>query len=651
MEFNSVKWRNFLSYGNAWTELELNSNKSINIIGTNGHGKSVLLDVMHFILTGKPFRKVNVGQLINTTNKKKCVVELNLKHNNKYVKIIRGLSPKIFKIFIDKNPITKDTKSIDEDSKALDQQKWLETFLSINSKTLKYTLFISSTNYSPFLQMSAGDKRLFIEDILNIEIFSKILKSLKIDFNIVKENISNNEQIISKLESNIKIIDEMNEKQLLKDKETNDGQIEEEQKRIKRIKDDIEDTNLDIANTRSNIEKLKKEREEISKQITTIEKEVPENREKELELKKKKIELQDLYDEQIKKYNDSKNKGDKASWDNDKKLKENKTKKRFYDNHDVCPTCEHELSEEFKKEITKETKENIVRLEVIQEKQENSFKKLAEFKQKIDKLTEAIEKISNKHIDILDKLTKITNNINIQQEKSRSKSELIESKTDSITRSIESMEKLQENIKEIKEKIVELKKPKKKEKTELKDTVKFLEDLKINKSKTKDLQTEKQIYEFAFKLLADNGIKKYIIKRYVPLLNKYVNQYLDLFQAHYRLMFDENLDETIAVKGYESLSYNSLSAGERARCDLSLLFAFLSISKTKEHVMSNIIILDEVADANLDKDGIDGLIEIIEQLKMRGYTIFIISHREELMNVFDVTYRAYKKKFSKLEKV
>lgn len=651
MEFQKVRWQNFLSYGNKVTELDLNTNQSVSISGVNGHGKSVLLDVMHFVLIGKPFRKINVGQLVNTTNKKKCLTELYLKHNGKYVLIRRGLSPKIFEIFIDSVPITKNTKPIDADSKSLDQQKWLETFLNINSKTLKYTLFISSTNYTPFLQMTAADKRLFIEDILNIEIFSKILRALKIDFNVVKETLSECEKTFEKIESNIKLIEEMNEKQIKKSTETNETLIKEEQDRIEQCKQRIENMKSGVNTLSNEIEELRKSIICNDAELSNLEREVSEIQEEKKILESKKQELNKLYTEQLNKYNDNKSKGDKAIWKTTNDIKIESKEKQFFEENDSCPTCRHELTEEYKNQIIKEIDENIIKLKTLQEKQNIAYDKLKEFKQKIDTLNDKIQETSKQCLDVLNKTSNISHKMDIIRTEKRSNSKLIDEKENTIKKYNESRDSILLDIDKITKKIEELKKPKEKKELELKDTSELKTELQTAKNKIIEINNEKMTYEFAFQLLSDDGIKKYIIKKYIPLLNKYVNKFLDVFQAHYRLMFNEMLDETIAIKNYESLSYNSLSAGERARCDLSLLFAFLSISKSKEHVSSNIIILDEVADSNLDKDGIDGLIEIIAQLKSKGYTIFIISHRGELMNVFDITYQAVKNQFSYLEKV
>ena len=206
MKFLKLSFKNFLSYGNKETSINLNSKQTTNICGTNGSGKSTFLDALHFVLTGKPYRKIKKSQIINSTNKKDCYTKLELEHKNKIILIERGIKPDCFKISID-------GKAIDEDSKSIDQQAWLNQFLGINPKTLKHTFIISSSEYKPFLQMTLEEKRLFLEDILNIDMISNILKNLKKQFSIIKEDKKDIEQIIDKLKSNIKIIEDMLAKQ------------------------------------------------------------------------------------------------------------------------------------------------------------------------------------------------------------------------------------------------------------------------------------------------------------------------------------------------------------------------------------------------------------------------------------------------------
>lgn len=606
MKYKKLTWKNILSYGNKLTSLNLDSNNTVGITGINGHGKSTLLDIFHFVLTGKPYRKVNKSQLVNTTNKKNCLVILEIEHKNKKIVIERGIKPDIFKINVD-------GIELDQDSKSLDQQKWMSQFLNINPKTLRNTHFISSTNYSPFLQMTALEKRTFIEDILNIEIFSNIQRNLKAKHSIITESIRDCQTKINQYESNLQIIKEMLSKQ---DEDSSD--------KIKNIE-------VEIATIKVEIRDLETEENGLNVQIQELTDIVQDLSLERNDLSTKRNNQQNKYDEHIEKLREIKLTGCNHLLLNTDELDGKKGTLSFYTDNNICPTCTQLIDPTFKENIVSGLNDRISELNTKNDEYQSKLAKLEVKKKKLDGVFDKIAKVS-------DKITKMGNDISnkqseqhVLQEKKSGNTRMVNSKLNTITN--------REND------IKELKKPKKGVEDNSEKINGQLEEQNRLLNRYNDTS---DAYDLAFKLLSDKGIKQYIIKNYIPLLNRYVNQFLEIFQAHYRIQFDENMKETIAVKGYEKLSYNSLSAGERARVDLSLLFAFLNVSKSREYVTSNILILDEVADANLDSDGLEGLIEILEKLKQMGYTTFTISHRKELSGRFDESYVALKKKFSQL---
>ena len=164
--FEKIRWKNFLSTGNTFTEVELNKNTTTLIVGTNGAGKSTILDALCFSLFNKSFRKINKNQLINTTNEKGCVVEVEFSVGRNKYKIIRGMKPNIFEII-------KDDESLDQSSNSIDQQKYLEqTILKLNYKSFTQIVILGSSNFVPFMQLNPQSRREVIEDLLDIRIFS-----------------------------------------------------------------------------------------------------------------------------------------------------------------------------------------------------------------------------------------------------------------------------------------------------------------------------------------------------------------------------------------------------------------------------------------------------------------------------------------------
>ena len=177
MKFESITFQNIFSYGKKPSTFNFEDGKSVNIIGKNGDGKSALIDIVLFALTGKPFRQVKMGSIPNNINKKNCLVDLRLTHNAKRIIIKRGLNPKIFEMQID-------GKIVDEMSSVTDQQSMLENLLSFNSKTIKHILIMSSMGFTPFLKMSAADKRMFIDELFQLNEYTSLQTFIKQKFSI-----------------------------------------------------------------------------------------------------------------------------------------------------------------------------------------------------------------------------------------------------------------------------------------------------------------------------------------------------------------------------------------------------------------------------------------------------------------------------------
>ena len=181
--FEKIRWKNFLSTGNQFTEFSLNENSTNLIIGTNGAGKSTVLDALTFSLFGKPFRKINKPQLINSVNEKDCKVEVEFTIGDTNWKVVRGIKPAMFEIY-------RNGSVMDQFAAALDQQKWLEqSVLKMNYKSFTQIVILGSSTFVPFMQLPANSRREVIEDLLDIKIFSSMNSILKDKIRIVKEDI------------------------------------------------------------------------------------------------------------------------------------------------------------------------------------------------------------------------------------------------------------------------------------------------------------------------------------------------------------------------------------------------------------------------------------------------------------------------------
>jgi len=181
--FEKIRWKNFLSTGNQFTEVQLDKESTTLIIGSNGAGKSTILDALCFSLYGKAFRKINKPQLVNTTNEKSCLVEIEFSVNSTPWKVVRGIKPAVFEIYRDDQPL-------DQNASAVDQQKWLEqNVLKMNYKSFTQIVILGSSSFVPFMQLPVASRREVVEDLLDIRIFSSMNTLIKEKIRSLREEI------------------------------------------------------------------------------------------------------------------------------------------------------------------------------------------------------------------------------------------------------------------------------------------------------------------------------------------------------------------------------------------------------------------------------------------------------------------------------
>ena len=189
--FKSVQWKNFLSTGNLPNKILLDKSPTTLIIGKNGEGKSTILDALCFALFGKPFRNINKGQLVNSINGKNCIVEIEFSINGKEYRVLRGIKPNVFEIYVNDD-------LMNQDAAARDYQKILEQqILKLNYKTFTQVVILGSASFVPFMQLSTAMRREVIEDILDIRIFSVMNQLLKEKSNDTKAEITRIEEEIT----------------------------------------------------------------------------------------------------------------------------------------------------------------------------------------------------------------------------------------------------------------------------------------------------------------------------------------------------------------------------------------------------------------------------------------------------------------------
>ena len=250
--FEKIRWKNFLSTGNQFTEVALNKESTTLIIGNNGAGKSTILDALTFVLFGKSFRKINKPQLINSTNEKDCLVEIEFTIGSTNWMIRRGIKPNVFEIY-------RNDSLLDQNASAVDQQKYLEqSIIKMNYKSFTQIVILGSSNFVPFMQLNASSRREVIEDLLDIKIFSSMNGIIKEKIRSLKEEIRTfelkKESIKDKVDMQTNFIEELENlgKKNIKDKEDKImGLLNEEKDLI----NSSEDMNQELVGLQGTLEK------------------------------------------------------------------------------------------------------------------------------------------------------------------------------------------------------------------------------------------------------------------------------------------------------------------------------------------------------------------------------------------------------------
>ena len=331
-----VRWRNFLSTGNQFLEVNLDKEPMTLIVGKNGAGKSTLIDAITFSLFGKPFKKINKGQLMNTVNEKDLVTEIEFSIGKTEWKVRRGIKPALFEIYNNGNIINQDAKSTD-------YQKYLEDkILKLNFKSFTQIVVLGSASFVPFMQLSANDRRVIIEDILDIGIFSVMKNLLKDRSAMLREELSETEYEIKLLQEKIKL---------------HEKHIEE----LKSKSDTKRKSDIDkIEETQKEITKLNEEIDEHQDLVVSLMKSIAD----EPKTYKKNTEL-DKYKSQI-----------------NKNLKKLNKDKKFFEEKENCPTCEQDIDETFKKNKLNDVSDDIEEmnegLDKIEKEIENVCNRLGE---------------------------------------------------------------------------------------------------------------------------------------------------------------------------------------------------------------------------------------------------------------------------------
>ena len=560
--FEKIRWKNFLSTGNVFSEIDLTEGRTNLIVGSNGAGKSTILDALTFSLFARPFRKISKSMLVNSINEKDCVAEIEFRIGKIEYKVVRGMKPSKFEIYC--NGVLWD-----KESSVNEQQKNFEnSVLKMNYKSFTQIVVLGSSTFVPFMKLSVPQRREIIEDILDIQVFSTMNLLLK---DRVKEN-------------NVEIRDVDYQIDLLKDK------IELQKQHMltleKRTEEDIKKKQKQIEEYQTTETHGTEEVLILTQQIERLNKEMKEYSKSSEKLKKLNTFLIKLTH----------------------KLNTCEKDRKFFEDHDVCPTCSQELEKEFVATMTDDLDDKIKDISIGK-----------------DELLEAIEQ-EDKRLEKFTELSTEVNNINT-----------------TISQTNFQLMTIRKQITDIENEIKELEGTSPDKKAEYNKLETFIKDKKNFSRQYADLKKDGDVLTTAGQLLKDNGIKTRIIKTYLPTMNKLINDFLQRMEFYVNFTLDENFEEIIKSRYRDIFSYDSFSEGEKARIDIALLLTWRSIAKLKNSVDTNLLILDEIFDGSLDQTGTSDLGYILRNFD-ENTKVYVISHKQNLDDKFDRTITVEKSK-------
>lgn len=570
IEFKKVRFKNFGSFGNNFSEIDLDTKKLSLVTGINGHGKSfAFLDSLCFGLFGKPFRPINIPQLTNAVNNKNCLVEIEFNKGKTHYLVRRGLSPKLFEIF-------KNGEMIDQNAKSKDYQEMLEqTILGFSYAAFKQVVILGKSSFIPFMQLTPAERRKIIEGLLDLDIIASMGSVVKCKLSELKSEIQTTNGMLTIAKERLK-----SQQEIIKQVQQNHEELVEKNKA--KVSDlETKKSAIDLKNSEL-LGDIKKTKEAISEQEKEIQK------------------LNSL------KVLETKMKTQYESLAEDIAKAEGKSS---------CSCCGQELSETAKCNILND-----------------KYVKRDEFETALKEIFHKLEALSGME-EKKEELNSTLKKLSIDQNVFSKEKQILQNRIDEMNEEIEDLEKKHLDNNKIYDKINETKK-------EI-----------LEKSETYEKAIKEQIhYDVVYDMLRDSGLKSKIIKHYVPIINNYVNKYLERLNLYVDFNLNEEFKETIKSRYRDEFSYSSFSEGEKQRIDLAILLTWREIAKMKNSLNCNLLIFDEILDSSLDGQGTETFLKILSKMKNKC-SVFIISHKsDQLIDKFDQGIQVEKKNnFSKIK--
>lgn len=568
--------KNFLSVGNTWLKVDFETGlhrvNGINLDNNtrNGCGKSsIFCDALMYGLFGKPLRKINVSSLVNLINKKKCEVKLQFKVEDKCYLIHRGIKPSFLRLYENYSDGDENLKNNDNETEEC-SKKYTQNKIDalINSNFTALSQMLVMSNTYTSPFLDLDAKR-------KREIIENILGVV-----VFGDMADKARTVALDSKSELKILE--------KEYDLSSVAISEQEESIEKLKTQSEQFN---QRKKAKITKLK---DKLKLTISKIEE--YQDFEDNQDTSKKSLQL-------LKKHlRKTKDKLEAISVDINSekyKIKDTNAKIAKIEENSTCPICHTNMDDD------SHVHEYLMELKETLDVFKNNASQLLKDKKETESTKSSIE----------DKISDLEDEINEQAASIRFKAKLVDEKAELKSELIQAMEEKNNFLELIDE-------------DKLKEKQDKLVEIETNINKTGET---KNYYEYVRKLLSDDGVKNYIIRKILKFWNMKVNHYLSELNAEFDILFDEKLNATIRSRKRDALDYHGFSGGEKARIDVAILLSVIDISKLQNSIDLNVIIIDELLDGGLDDNGRSDVINLFEKMaKKQNKSIYVISHNANL---------------------
>jgi DNA repair exonuclease SbcCD ATPase subunit len=586
-----ISYKNFFSFGNELTEIDFTKAQSFLFSGRNGAGKSTTVEAIHYALFGKPYRnEVTLDKIPNRINKEKCYVKLEFSSNGSSYIIERGLKPKLL-------TITKDGTQLKENVGKKDFNQHLIELIGLDTKVFSQLSIIDNTFYVPFMALNASQRRAIIDTVFGLDEIGDMLKKAREAKSTLNTEIETKKSALELLKEKIKLNKQNSEEKKQRDLEEIDQKITFAQEEGKKAVGLLAD------------EEIKLKDQSDLKAAIVLEKN---NSNKELQDMKRLVQEKELLCQ--KQINEAQNKIKDEINENNYKLKDIAKRIDLIKNG-KCSHC-GQAFENFEEEIKtlNEDKKSIdqkvvdMNQKLVDKKKEltDVFNfEVGELKKTIVPLEEELSKMDLRISPFDKKIIEISSQISFYNKTIREYASQIKTLE---ARKIEVEKQTFPNVEELEKESAE------KEKEIIKSAV-MLSGL---------IESEK--------ILSDSGVRSYIIAKFLPIFNATMKKYLDMMEANFSFMFDQQFEDISDDRFRNSMSYGSLSTGQRARVNFAITFALIDFVEKKNNIKTNFIVIDEGLDG-LDAEGRADIFNILKNNVKKK--LIVISHDNSIVDLFE----------------